>query len=183
MIFWRRPLVEVESSLMGFGGSGDVLCAPLQVLSSLGRVSFTKIAISLLFKNLARHVFGEMPKPVKIAQIDPNFFSTLQLLPVSHTPIFTPIRYPRHLLFHHLPFIANLFALSAKNIFPLPNFKPSTHFTHFHSYIPIREVSAQFQVISCPISNFKLSMAQFTVQTPFSHRLTSVFPNHSIIVS
>jgi hypothetical protein len=35
-----------------------------------------------------------------------------------------------------------------QNAFSLPNFKPSTHFTHFHTYIPIREVLAQFPVIS-----------------------------------
>jgi hypothetical protein len=75
---------------------------PLQVLSSLGRVSSTKIAISLLFKNLTRHVFGEMPKPVKIAQIDPNFFqhthattsnslAKFHAYPISQRPITSPL--------------------------------------------------------------------------------------------
>jgi hypothetical protein len=86
-------------------------------------------------------------------------------------------------MLHHLfTFIAILFEPSAKNIFSPRNFKPSAHSTHIHSYIPIREVSAQFQVISYLILNFKLSMAQFTIQTPFSRRLTSVSPNHSILV-
>jgi hypothetical protein len=68
-------------------------------------------------------------------------------------------------------------------LFSLQNLKPSTHFTHIHSNIPIREVSAQFPVISCHFSNFKLSMAQFIVQTSFSRRLTSISPNHLVFVS
>jgi hypothetical protein len=57
-----------------------------------------KTAISLPNPNLAHQVLGEMPKPVKIAQIDLKVF---QLLPVPLTPNFTPIRYSRH-LFHNL---------------------------------------------------------------------------------
>jgi hypothetical protein len=71
---------------------------PLQVLSSLGWVSYTQIVISSSTQNPARHVFSEMPKPLKIAQIDPFFSSTLRPLPITPSPKFTPIRYPRHLV-------------------------------------------------------------------------------------
>jgi hypothetical protein len=74
-----------------------------------------------------------------------------------------------------------LFEPSAKIIFPQPNFKPSTHFTYSHTYLPISEVSAYFPVISCPISNFKRSMTQFTVQTSFSRRWTSVSQNSQFL--
>jgi hypothetical protein len=80
-------------------------------------------------------------------------------------------------------FMVILFEPIAKIIFSQPNFKPSTHFTHSHTYLPINELSAHFPVISCPVSNFKLSMTQFIVQTPFSRRLTSVFSKLSVFVS
>jgi hypothetical protein len=128
-------------------------------------------------------VLDEMPKPDNIAQIDHNFFEhTPATTSTSHAKFSLLIRYPRHLLFH-FPFMVNLSESSAKNMFSSPNFKPRTHFTHIHSYIPIHEVSAHFQVISCLILNFKLSMAHFIVQTPFSRCLTSVSPSHSVFVS
>jgi hypothetical protein len=46
----------------------------LQVSLSLWKVSNPKRAISPPNSNLACQVLGEMPKLVKIAQIDPNFF-------------------------------------------------------------------------------------------------------------
>jgi hypothetical protein len=45
-----------------------------------------------MFQNLAHHVLGEMPKPAKIAQIDPNFF--------QHTPTTTSTS---HVKFHAYP--------------------------------------------------------------------------------
>jgi hypothetical protein len=90
----------------------------------------------------------------KLLKSTPAFSSTLRPLPITLLPNFTPIRYLRHRLFHCFPFIAILFEPSAKNSFSQQNFKPSTHFTPIHSYIPIREVSAQFQVISC---SFRIS--------------------------
>jgi hypothetical protein len=91
----------------------------------------------------------------------PQFFSgTLQLLPVSHIPNFTPIQYSRHLLHNLFIFLVTLLEPRAKIIFPQPNFKPSTHFTYSHTYFPINEVSAHFPVIPCLVSNFKLSMTQ-----------------------
>jgi hypothetical protein len=121
----------------------------LQVILSLWEVSNPKIAISLLPQNLARQLFDEMHKPVKQAQIDLNFFSTLQLLPVPPTPNFTSIRYSRHLFHNLFIFMVILFEPSGKIISPQPNFKQSTHFTHSHIYLPICEVSTHFLVISC----------------------------------
>jgi hypothetical protein len=116
-------------------------------------------------------------------KLNPTFSSTLQLLPVPLMPNFMPIRYSRHLLHHLFIFRVICFEPSVKNVFPLPNFKPSTHFIDFHTYIPIHGVSAQFPVISYLVSNFKLSMAQFIVQTSVSRRLTPISPNHSVFVS
>jgi hypothetical protein len=127
-------------------------------------------------------MLSEMHKLAKRAQTDPNFSSTLQLLPVPHMPNFTRIQYSRHLLHNLFIFFVILFEPSAKIIFPQPKFKPSTHFTYSHTYLPISELSAHFPIISCPVSNFKLSMTQFTVQTSFSRRLTSVFPNLSVFM-
>jgi hypothetical protein len=50
---------------------------PLQVSSSLGRVSSSLIAISPSILLPARQVLGEMPKPLKFAQIGPRFFQHL----------------------------------------------------------------------------------------------------------
>jgi hypothetical protein len=100
----------------------------------LPREGFTlKITISPPIQNPAHQVLGEMHKPAKQAQIDPNFF---QLLHVPPTPNFTPIQYSRHLLRTLFIFMVILFGLIAKIIFPQPNFKPSTHFTHSHTYLP-----------------------------------------------
>jgi hypothetical protein len=62
-------------------------------LPSPGReVLNSKIHISPPNPNLTRQMFGEMPKPVKIAQIDPNFF--------QHTPANTSTS---HAKFHAYP--------------------------------------------------------------------------------
>jgi hypothetical protein len=46
----------------------------MQVSLSLWEVSNPKTVISPPIQNLAHQVFGELPKPVKMAQIDPQFF-------------------------------------------------------------------------------------------------------------
>jgi hypothetical protein len=97
-------------------------------------------------------------------------------------PNFTPIQYSTHLLLNLFIFFMNPLESSAKIVFPQTNFKPSTPFTYSHTYLPVSEVSDHFHLISCPISNFKLSMGQFIVQTSFSHHLTSIFPNLSNFV-
>jgi hypothetical protein len=130
-------------------------CIPLQVSFSLWEVSNPKIANLPKFHNPARQVLGEMHKLAKFSQIDPRFFQHLHdtssnifakfhANPICQTPIF-----------HKFPFIEIYSEPSATNSLSSPNFKPSAHFTHIHSYIPTREVSAQFQVISCLNSNFK----------------------------
>jgi hypothetical protein len=142
-----------------------------------------QIVISLKTQTLARRMFGEMPKPLKFAQINPRFF---QHLHDTSSNIF--VKFHANLIsqtpfYHRFPFVAIDSEPSATTSLSSPNFKPSAHFTHIHSYILTHEVSAQFQVISCPISNFKLPMAQFLVQTSFSRRLTSVSLDYSVSVS
>jgi hypothetical protein len=50
----------------------------MQVLLSLWEVSNPRIAISPIPKTPTRHFLGEMPKPAKVAQIDPRFSSTFE---------------------------------------------------------------------------------------------------------
>jgi hypothetical protein len=83
---------------------------------------------------------------------------------------------------YHVAFRAIVSEPSAQVPFSSPTFKPSTHFTHIHPYKPIREVSAQFHVISYLNSNSKPPMALSLVQTPFSRRLTSRSPYLSFSV-
>jgi hypothetical protein len=128
-------------------------------------------------------VLGEMPKPAKNAPIDPKIFMHLQntssnIFAKSHA---NPISQAS--ILHKFPFIAIDSEPSAQIPLSSPKIKPSAHFTHIYPYKPICEVSAQFQVISCLNSNFKTPMALFLIQTPFSRRLTSRSPNHSIFVS
>jgi hypothetical protein len=158
-------------------------CIPLQVFCSIWEVPHSLIAISPLPSQPARQVLSEMPKPAKLAQIDHRFFQHLHdtlsnIFAKFHANLIsqTPI-------YHRFPFIAIDTEPSAINSLSSPNFKPSAHFTLMYSYIPIREVLAQFHVISCPISNFKPPMAYFLVQTSFSRRLSSVSPNHFVSVS
>jgi hypothetical protein len=123
-----------------------------------------------------------MPKPAKIAPIEPKFFehhhntssntfTKSQANPISHASIL-----------HNSLFLAIDSEPSAQIPLSSPQIKPSAHFTHIYSYKPICEVSAQFHVISCLNSNFKPPMALFLVQTSFSRRLTSRSPYLSFSV-
>jgi hypothetical protein len=158
-------------------------CFPCRFLAPFGRVSSTEIAISPKCQNPARHLLGEIPKPLKFAQIDPNFFRHLHDTSSNIFAKFHANPISQTSNFHKFPFLAIDSEPSATNSLSSPKFKPSTHFTHIYSYKPTREVSAQFQVISCLNSNFKPFMALFLAQTSFSCRLTSISPNHSVYVS
>jgi hypothetical protein len=127
-------------------------------------------------------MLGEMPKPAKNAPIEPKFFR--HLYNTSHN-IFA--KYHANPIYQasislNSPFRAIVSEPSAQIPFSSHKFKPSTHFTHIHPYKPIREVSAQFHVISYLNSNSKPPMALFLVQTPFSRRLTSRSPYLSFSV-
>jgi hypothetical protein len=141
-----------------------------------------QIAISPKFQYPTLQVLGEMPKPAKIAQIDPRFFQHLQDTSSNIFAKFHANLIFQTQIFHRFPFVAIDFEPSATNSLSSPKFKPSAPFTLLYSYLPTREVSDQLQVISCPISNFKPPMALFLAQTSFSRRLTSVSPNHSVSV-
>jgi hypothetical protein len=158
-------------------------CIHLQVSISFLEDLNPQIAISPKCQNPTHHLLDAMPKPLKFDQINPKFFrhlhdTTSNIFAKFHTnPIYeTPV-------FHKFPFLAINSEPSVTNPLSSPKFKPSAHFTHNYSYKPTREVSAQFQVISCLNSNFKPPMALFLAQTSFSRRLTSVSPNHSVSVS
>jgi hypothetical protein len=108
-------------------------------------------------------MLGEIPKPAKIAPIEPklfrhhhhissNIFAKFHANPISQASIL-----------HNSLFRAINSEPSAQIPFSSPKIKPSTHFTHIYPYKPIREVSAQFQIISCLIFNFKPPMALFLV--------------------
>jgi hypothetical protein len=127
-------------------------------------------------------MLGEMPKPAKIAPIEPKNFRHLHntssnIFAKSHT---NPISQAS--ILHKSSFLAIDSEPSAQIPLSSPKIKPSAHFTHIYPYKPIHEVSAQFQVISCLNSNFKPPMALFFVQTLFSRRLTSRSPHLSIYV-
>jgi hypothetical protein len=127
-------------------------------------------------------MFDEMPKPVKNAPIDPKFFRHLHN---TFSNIFA--QFHANLIYqasisHISVFRAIVSEPSAQIPFSTPQIKPNAHFTHIYPRKPIREVSAQFQIISCLIFNFKPLMALFHVQTPFSRRLTSRSPYLSISV-
>jgi hypothetical protein len=154
----------------------------LQVSSSLGRVSQPKLTKSPKPYLTAYHVFGKMSKPAKNAPIVPKLFRHLHN---TSSNIFAQ--------FHANPiyqasisqislFRAIVSEPSAQIPFSSPKLKPSTHFTHIYPYKSIREVSAQFHVISCLNSNSKPPMALFLVQTSFSRRLTSRSPYLSFSV-
>ena len=109
-------------------------------------------------------MLGEMPKPAKDAPIEPKFFRHLHN---TSSNIFA--KFHAHPIFQALISPNSLFRVivsepSALISFSSPKFKQSTHFTHIHPYKPIREVSAQFHVISCLNSNSKPPMALFIVQ-------------------
>jgi hypothetical protein len=114
-----------------------------------------------------------MPKPAKNAPIEPRFFRHLHNI---FSSIFTKFHaHPifQALIFPNSPFRAIVSEPSAQISFSSPKFKPNTHFTYIRLYKPIREVSAQFHIISCLNSNSKPLMALFIVQTSFSRRLSS----------
>jgi hypothetical protein len=118
-------------------------------------------------------MLGEMPKPAKYAPIYPKFFRHLHN---TSSNIFA--KFHANPIYQASISLNSLFRAinsesSALIPFSSPKIKPSAHFTHIYSYKPIREVSAQFQIISCLIFNFKPPMALFHVQTPFSRRLIS----------
>jgi hypothetical protein len=125
-------------------------------------------------------MLDEMTKPAKIAPIEPKLFRHLHN---TFSNIFTKFHanpiYQASIL-HKFLFLAIVSEPSAQIPFSSPKIKPSAHFTHIYPYKPIREVSAQFHVVSCLISNFKPPMALFLVQTLFSRRLTSRSPYLSI---
>jgi hypothetical protein len=121
------------------------------------------------------------PNQPKMLQSIPNFSGTFTIPLVTYSPNFTPILSQASIL-HKSPFPAIVSEPSAQIPFSLPTIKPSAHFTHIYPYKPIREVSAQFQIISCLIFNFKPPTALFHVQTPFSRRLTSRSPYLSFSV-
>jgi hypothetical protein len=122
-----------------------------------------------------------MPKPAKNAPIEPKFFRHLHNTSSNIFAKFhTNLRFQASISLNS-PFRAIVSEPSAQISFSSPKFKPSTHFTHIHLYKPIREVLAQFHVVSCLNSNSKPPMALFIVQMSFSRRLTSrsshlVFP-------
>jgi hypothetical protein len=123
-----------------------------------------------------------MPKPAKNAPIDPKFFRRLHHTSSNIFAKFHANTISQASILHKSPFLAIVSEPSAQIPFSSPKIKPSAHFTHIYPYKPIREVSAQFQIISCLIFNFKPPMALFLVQTPFSRRLTSRSPYLSISV-
>jgi hypothetical protein len=113
-----------------------------------------------------------MPKPAKNAPIEPKFFRHLHNTSSNTFANFHANPRFQALISPNFPFRAIVSEPSAQISFSSPKLKPSTHFTHFHLYKHIREVSAQFHVVSCLNSNSKPPMALFIVQTSFSRRLT-----------
>jgi hypothetical protein len=87
------------------------------------------------------------PTHLKLIKSTPAFSSTLKTIPITLSLKFMHILYSSHRVYYCFLFIAIFYESSAKNLFSPQNFKPSTHFTQIHSYIPIREVSTQFHVI------------------------------------
>ena len=114
-----------------------------------------------------------MPKPAKNAPIEPKFFRHLHNIPSNTFAKFHANLRFQALISPNFPFRAIVSEPSAQISFSSPKFKPSTHFTHIHLYEPIRDVSAQFHIISCLNSNSKHPMTLFIRQTSFSRHLTS----------
>jgi hypothetical protein len=123
-----------------------------------------------------------MSKPAKNAPIEPKFFRHLHNTSSNIFAQFHTLPTFQALISPNSPFRGIVSEPSAQISFSSPKFKLSTHFTHIHPYKPIREVSAQFHVISGLNSNSKPPMALFIVQTPFSRRLTSRSPYLSFFV-
>jgi hypothetical protein len=116
------------------------------------------------------------PNHSKLLKSTPDFSSTLMTPPITSTPNFTPIRYPRHRIHHCFLFIAIVSEPSAKNSFSPQNFKPSSHFTHIYLSVKYRlnptSFHASFQISNLLWHNLSLS----------SH-LTLVSPNRPVFVS
>jgi hypothetical protein len=123
-----------------------------------------------------------MPKPLKIAPIEPKLFRHLHNTSSNIFAKFHANPIYQASISLNSPFRAINSKPSAQIPFSSPQIKPSTHFTHTYPYKPIREVLAQFLIISYLISNFKPPMALFLVQTSFSRRLTSRSPYISFSV-
>jgi hypothetical protein len=123
-----------------------------------------------------------MPKPAKIAPIEPKLFRHLHNTSSNIFAKFHANPIYQASISHNSPFLAIDSELSAQIPFSSPKIKPNAHFTHIYPYKPICEVSAQFHVISCLNSNSKPPMALFLVQTSFSRRLTPRSPYLSFSV-
>jgi hypothetical protein len=104
----------------------------------LGGFHTHKQAISPSFQNPARHLLGEMPKPHKLAQINPRFFQHFHDTLSNIFAKFHANLISQTMIFHKFPFIAIDSEPSAQTSFSPPNLKPSAHFTHIHSYILTR---------------------------------------------
>jgi hypothetical protein len=113
-----------------------------------------------------------MPKPAKNTPIEPKFFRHLYNTSSNIFAKFHANPSFQASISLNSPFRAIVSEPSAQISLSSPNFKPSTHFTHIQLYKPIREVLAQFHVVSCLNSNSKPPMALFIVQMSFSRRLT-----------
>jgi hypothetical protein len=127
-------------------------------------------------------MLGEMTKPAKIAPIEPKLFRHLHNTSSNIFTKFHANSISQASILHKSPFLAIVSEPSAQIPFSSPKIKPSAHFTHIYQYKLIREVSTQFHVVSCLISNSEPPMALFLVQTSFSRRLTSRSPYLSIFV-
>src|SRR5688572_6550315 len=104
-----------------------------------------------------------MPKPAKNAPIEPKFFRHLHNTSSNMFAKFHANPIYQTSISHISLFRAIVSEPSAQIPFSLPKFKPSTHFTHIYPYKHIREVSAQFPVISYLNSNSKPPIALFLV--------------------
>jgi hypothetical protein len=127
-------------------------------------------------------MFGKMSKPAKNAPIEPKFFKHLHNTSSNIFAKFHGNPIYQASISLNSPFRAIVSEPSTQIPFSSPKFKLSTHFTHIHPYKPIREVSAQFHIISYLNSNSKPPMALFLVQMSFSRRLTSRSPYLSFSV-
>jgi hypothetical protein len=149
---------------------------PCRLLAPSGGFSHPKYAFHRNPRTPHATCSVKCPNQPNLLQLNPNFSGTFTTLPATSLPNFTPIRDPR-LKFHQISRFERSFPSRVpKSLFlrlNSPPLKPSTLFTHIHLYKPIREVSAQFHIVSCLNSNSKHPMTPFIRQTPFSRHLTS----------
>jgi hypothetical protein len=104
-----------------------------------------------------------MSKPTKNALIEPKFFKHLHNTSSNIFAKFHANPINQASISHNSPFLAIDSEPSAQIPFSSPQIKPSAHFTHIYPYKPIREVSAQFHVISYLNSNSKPPMGYGTI--------------------